>query len=226
MAKQRTIETILCQNNEVLKLNQYYNKNIEQETIVSKAEEKINKLNKTSQESKKQIIGKVESTAKETKRKNAEQINQYNPKNNLEINPQKVKNTKKVFIVGDSIIKNITGTGISRANTVKMRPHLGAATVGICDYTGSELRHKPDVIIIHCGANDIENETNTIKKIKKLLKEIDKYDKQNPPKVVISSFVKRYDKDFNDDIADIDEKLQHFCNSKGLFFIDNNNIDR
>ena len=107
-----------------------------------------------------------------------------------------------------------------------MRPHLWAATVGICDYIGSELRHKPDVIIIHCGANDIENETNTIKKIKKLLKEIDKYDKQNPPKVVISSFVKRYDKDFNDDIADIDEKLQHFCNSKGLFFIDNNNIDR
>ena len=26
---------------------------------------------------------------------------QYNPKNNLEINPQKVKNTKKVLIVGD-----------------------------------------------------------------------------------------------------------------------------
>ena len=87
MAKQRTIETILYQNNELLKLNQYYNKDIEQETIVSKAEEKINKLKKISQESKKQIIGVVESTAKENKRKNAEQIIQYNPKNNLEINP-------------------------------------------------------------------------------------------------------------------------------------------
>ena len=223
MAKQRTTETILYQNNELLKLNQYYNKDIEQETIVSKAEEKINKLNKTSQESKKQIIGKVESTAKETKRKNAEQINQYNPKNNIEINPQKVKNTKKVFIVGDSIIKNITGTGISRANTVKMRPHPGATTVDICDYIKPELCHKPDVIIIHCGTNDIENEINTVKKIKKLVKEIDEYDKQNPPKVVISSLIKRYDKDFNDDIADINEKLQRFCNSKGLSFIDNNN---
>ena len=109
MAKQQTTETILYQNNELLQLKQYYNKDIEQETIVSKAEEKINKLNKISQESKKQLIGVVESTAKETKRKNAEQINQYDPKNNLEINPQKVKNTKKVFIVGDSIIKNITG---------------------------------------------------------------------------------------------------------------------
>ena len=84
MTKQRTIETILYQNNdELLKLNQYYNKNIEQETIVSKAEEKINKLNKISQDSKKQIIGLVESTAKETKRRNADQINQYNPQNNL-----------------------------------------------------------------------------------------------------------------------------------------------
>ena len=146
--------------------------------------------------------------------------------NNPEINPQKVKNTKKVFIVGDSIIKNITETGISRANTVKMRPHPGTTTVDMCDYIKPELRHKPDVIIIHCGTNDIENEINTVKKIKKLVKEIDEYDKQNPPKVVISSLIKRYDKDFNDDIADINEKLQRFCNSKGLFFIGNNNIDR
>ena len=104
-----------------------------------------------------------------------------------------MKNTKKVFIVGDSMIKNITGTGISRSNTVKMGPHPGATTVDICDYIKPELRHKPDVIIIHCGTNDIENEINTVKKIKKLVKEIDEYDKQNPPKVVISSLIKRYD---------------------------------
>ena len=44
-----------------------------------------------------------------------------------------MKNTKKVFIVGDSIIKNITSTGITRVNTVKMRPPLGATTVDICE---------------------------------------------------------------------------------------------
>ena len=67
---------------------------------------------------------------------------------------------------------------------------------------------------------------NTVKKIKKLVKEIDEYDKQNPPKVLTSSLIKRCDQDFNDDIANINEKLQRFCNSKGLSFIDNNNIDR
>ena len=84
-----------------------------------------------------------------------------------------------------------------------MKPHPGATT----DYIKPELRHKPDVIIIHCGTNDIENEINTVKKIKKLVKEIDEYDKQNPPKVVISSLIKRYDKDFNDDIANINENF-------------------
>ena len=75
-----------------------------------------------------------------------------------------MKNTKKVFIIGGSMIKNITGTGISRTNTVKMRPHPGATTVDICDYIKPELRHKPDVIIIHCGTNDIEDEINVVKK--------------------------------------------------------------
>ena len=75
-----------------------------------------------------------------------------------------MKNTKKVFIIGGSMIKNITGTGISRTNTVKMRPHPGATTVDICNYIKPELRHKPDVIIIHCGTNDIEDEINVVKK--------------------------------------------------------------
>ena len=44
MAKQRTIETILYQNNELLKLDQYYNKNIEQEMTVIKAEKKVQKV--------------------------------------------------------------------------------------------------------------------------------------------------------------------------------------
>ena len=49
MTKQRTIETILYQNNELLKLDQYYNKNIEQETIVRNSEEKVEKLSEISQ---------------------------------------------------------------------------------------------------------------------------------------------------------------------------------
>ena len=54
--KQRTIEKSFHQNNELLKLHQYYNKNIEQETIVRNAEEKVEKLSEISQEPKKKVI--------------------------------------------------------------------------------------------------------------------------------------------------------------------------
>ena len=104
-----------------MKLDKYYNKNIEQETIVRNSEEIVENLIKTSQESKIQIIGVVESTGKGTKRKHVDQIIPYNLKNNLEVNPRKVKNTKKIFIVSDSMIKNITDNGISRTNTIQMR---------------------------------------------------------------------------------------------------------
>ena len=43
------------------------------------------------------------------------------------------KDQKKVFIVGDSMIKNITGTGISRENIIRMRPHPRATTIDTCD---------------------------------------------------------------------------------------------
>ena len=71
------------------------------------------------------------------------------------------------------MIKNITGTGISRDHTVKIRPQSTATSIDMCDYIKPELRHQPDVIILHCGTNDILNEINTLKKLKKFLKEIE-----------------------------------------------------
>ena len=118
------------------------------------------------------------------------------------------KDQKKVFIVEDSMIKNITGTGISRENVIKMRPHPGATTIDICDYIKPELRQKPDVVIVHFGTNDIPNNINTVKKIKKLVKEIEENNQENIPQVVISSIIKRYDPDYNEEIQSINDKLR------------------
>ena len=78
------------------------------------------------------------------------------------------KDQKKVFIVGDSMIKNITGTGISWENTIKMRPHPGATTIDIRDYIKPELRQKHDVVLIimHCGTNDIPNDIILFRKLR------------------------------------------------------------
>ena len=47
------------------------------------------------------------------------------------------------------MLKNITGSGTSRDHSVKMWPHPGATTVDMIDYIKPELRHKPDIIILH-----------------------------------------------------------------------------
>ena len=65
------------------------------------------------------------------------------------------KRTKEnIYIVGDSMLKNITGSGLSKGHIVKIRPHPGAPTVDMIDYTKPELCHKPDIVILHCGTND------------------------------------------------------------------------
>ena len=68
----------------------------------------------------------------------------------------------------DSMIENIPGTGILRDYTVKIRSHPGATSIDMYDYIKPELRHQPYAIILLCGKNDISNEINTLKKLKKL----------------------------------------------------------
>ena len=136
------------------------------------------------------------------------------------------KYQKKVFIIGGSMIKDITGTVISRQNITTMRPHPTATTIDIFDYIKLELRQKPDVVIVHCGASDIPNNINTVKKIKKLAKEKEENNHENITQVVKSSIIKRYDQDYNEEIQSINDKLQRFRASKCLPFIDNSKIDK
>ena len=75
---------------------------------------------------------------------------------------------------------------------MKIRPHPEAKSIDMCDYIKPELRHQPEFVLLHCGTNDISNEINTLKKLKKLLKEIEVYDTHEKPQVVISSLIKRF----------------------------------
>ena len=74
------------------------------------------------------------------------------------------------------------------------------------DYIKPELRHKPDIVILHCGPNDITNDVNTVKKMKKLVKEIEENDGSTD--IVISGLIKRFNHNAIDDIERINEKLK------------------
>ena len=103
------------------------------------------------------------------------------------------------------MLKNITGSGISRDHTVKIRSHPGVTIIDMIDYIKPELHRKPDTIILHCWRNDITNNVNTVKKMKKLVKEIEENDSSTD--TVILGLIKRLDRDVIDDIERINEKL-------------------
>ena len=85
------------------------------------------------------------------------------------------KEDKKIFIFCDSMIKSIIGTGVLRDHAIKIRLHAWDTIVEMSDYIKPELYHQLNIIILHCGTNDILSEINTLKKVKKLLKKIEKY---------------------------------------------------
>ena len=74
-----------------------------------------------------------------------------------------------VIIVGDSIVKHLTGPGISKKNNIKIKTNPGATTGDIIDYIKPRIRKKPDFLLVHSGTNDLTNGINTMTKIRKVL---------------------------------------------------------
>ena len=81
------------------------------------------------------------------------------------------------------------------------------------------------MIIIHSGTNDIQNNVNTLQKIRKVISSIKEYDTDDNIKIALSSIIHRSDHDFEDKINETNRKLENLCKGKGMIFINNSNID-
>ena len=86
-------------------------------------------------------------------------------KNNDGLGPaQKTSDEKRIFIVGDSIIKNLNGYEVSGKTDycrVYIRPSLGAKVRCIEDHIKPVLRDKPDHIIFHIDTNNTPSNKNS-----------------------------------------------------------------
>ena len=63
------------------------------------------------------------------------------------------------------------------------------------------------------------------KKKKKLVSAVKKIDKDHSVKIAFSSIVNRDDQDFKGKINDVNNKLRNICNSAGIDFNDNLNLE-
>ena len=62
---------------------------------------------------------------------------------------------KEVFIVGDSILKNLQGRNLSRSSKVKVSSFPGCTTMDMRDHIKPILRRNPDAIVMHVGTNSL-----------------------------------------------------------------------
>ena len=132
---------------------------------------------------------------------------------------------QQLVVIGNSMIKYVNGREVSRNDSVKVRSHPGTTTDDFIDYVQPTVRKKPNLIIIHSGTNDIQNNVNTLQKVRKVISSIKKYDTDDNIKIALSSIIHRSDHDFEDKINETNRKLENLSKGKGMIFINNSNID-
>ena len=80
------------------------------------------------------------------------------------------------------------------------------------------------MIVIHTGTNDIQNNVNTLQKIRKAISSIkDDNDNDDNVKIALSSIIHDYssDHDFEDKVNRTNRKLENLCKGKSMIFINN-----
>ena len=82
------------------------------------------------------------------------------------------------------------------------------------------------MMVIHSGTNDITNKVNTLQKIRKLIDAIKENYVNDEIEIILSSVIHRDDQDVEDEINELNKKLENLCKGKGMRFIANSNIKR
>ena len=144
-------------------------------------------------------------------------VDQVEPKTNA-------KEGKKFVVIGDSMLYNIQGRGITKKHNVTVCANPGATTRDILDHFKPILRKKPDVIIVQCGTNDLTSQEKTVENLQELVRMA----KAESPdtELVLSSSITRRDKaglqqKFNELKADV----KCFSHNSKMKLIDNSNLE-
>ena len=91
-------------------------------------------------------------------------------------------------------------------------------------YIVPTIKMKRDAIIIHCGANDLTNDKNTIQNLQSIVNKIKS--KSSCTKIAVSSVLIRNDKNgIEHKVKGLNEKLKSFCEENLIDHLSNDNID-
>ena len=133
------------------------------------------------------------------------------------------KKSKKVVIIGDSMLNNINSRGLSKSKEVDVLNFSGATSADIVSKIDDVLNKKPASLIVHVGTNDLTNDVNLLTNAKKIVNKVN----QTSPNTVLtfSNIIVRKDKkNLEKTRADTNSRLKNFCRQKEINLISNDNI--
>ena len=79
-------------------------------------------------------------------------------------------NKKNVLIIGDSLLNNINGKGLSKSKKVDVLNISGATSDDIVDKIDDVMEGKPESLIVPVGTNDLPNNVNLLNNVKIIVK--------------------------------------------------------
>ena len=134
-----------------------------------------------------------------------------------------IKKSKHVVIIGDSMLNNINGKGLSKSKKVDILNIPGAISGDIVDKIDGVLEGKPESLIVHVGTNDLTNNVNLLNNIKSIVNKV----KTTSLDTVLSFsniIIRRDKRNLEKMRADTNSRLKNFCNQKNIHLILNDNI--
>ena len=134
---------------------------------------------------------------------------------------QKKSDEKRVFIVGDSIIKNVNGYDVSGKTEqcrVYIRPSLGAKVRCMEDHIKPVIKGNPDHVTFHIGTNDVPSDKSAEDRAKSIA-ELALSAKSASCDVSISNIVVRKDRHQNK-YQEVNDHLKEICVEKNINLID------
>ena len=154
--------------------------------------------------------------------------NSDNRKNrNNNINKDVTNKRRSVTIMGDSMIKDIEGYKMKKALNNKTNVYVkcfpGASIEDMHSYAKPTTRHDPNLIIIHCGTNDLRKE-KTAAVIADDIVTLARSLKTDSTEVIVSGIVPRRDK-LDEKRKEVNSYLNRKLNEINLGFVDNGNIN-
>ena len=76
-------------------------------------------------------------------------------------------------------------------------------------------------MVIRSGSNDIANKVNILQKIRKVIKAVIENDVSDEIVIILSSVIHRDEQDIEDEINELNKKLENLCKRKGMRSVDN-----